>query len=87
MDPDADAGGWNYDDYDGDEENDGETWRYERGLDILYYKERHQRLLDETASTLQLALPDDIVSNNALPFLELPSDTLYNADSQIALRR
>ena len=40
MDLDADAGGWNYD---GDEENDGKTWRYERGLDILHYKERHQR--------------------------------------------
>lgn len=30
-------------------------------------------MLNEAATTLQLALPDDIVTNNVLSFLELPS--------------
>eukprot|EP00985_Skeletonema_marinoi_P029537 scaffold28122_cov126-Skeletonema_marinoi.AAC.4 len=40
---------------------------------IIHYKVEHQRLLDEAATSLQLALPQDIVMNNVLPFLELPS--------------
>eukprot|EP00969_Alexandrium_andersonii_P125839 5563596-Alexandrium_andersonii.AAC.1 len=41
---------------------------------IIHYKAEHQRLLDEeVATTLQFALPQDIVMNNVLPFLELPS--------------
>ena len=40
---------------------------------IICYKAEHQRLLNEAASTLQLALPQDIMVNNVLPFLELPS--------------
>ena len=43
---------------------------------IIHYQAEHQRLLDEeVATTLQLALPRDIVMNNVLPFLELPSYT------------
>jgi len=43
---------------------------------IVRYQAEHQRLLDEeVATTLQLALPRDIVMNNVLPFLELPSYT------------
>ncbi|KAK1737795.1 hypothetical protein QTG54_011567 [Skeletonema marinoi] len=38
----------------------------------IHYKVQHQRLLDEAATTLQLALPKDIVMKNVLPFLELP---------------
>ena len=40
---------------------------------IIHYKAEHQRLLNEAASTLQFALPQDIMVNNVLPFLELPS--------------
>eukprot|EP00984_Skeletonema_dohrnii_P032645 scaffold27103_cov79-Skeletonema_dohrnii-CCMP3373.AAC.2 len=40
---------------------------------IIHYKAQHQRLLNEAASTLQFALPQDIMVNNVLPFLELPS--------------
>eukprot|EP00984_Skeletonema_dohrnii_P011216 scaffold4460_cov64-Skeletonema_dohrnii-CCMP3373.AAC.1 len=40
---------------------------------IIHYKAQHQRYLNEAASTLQLALPQDIVMNNVLPFLELPN--------------
>eukprot|EP00577_Skeletonema_sp_RCC1716_P020483 CAMPEP_0113410128 /NCGR_PEP_ID=MMETSP0013_2-20120614/21517_1 /TAXON_ID=2843 ORGANISM="Skeletonema costatum, Strain 1716" /NCGR_SAMPLE_ID=MMETSP0013_2 /ASSEMBLY_ACC=CAM_ASM_000158 /LENGTH=301 /DNA_ID=CAMNT_0000296295 /DNA_START=244 /DNA_END=1149 /DNA_ORIENTATION=- /assembly_acc=CAM_ASM_000158 len=48
---------------------------------ILHYKAEHQRLLDEeVATTLQLALPQDIVTNNVLPFLELPSYTFEVED-------
>ena len=43
---------------------------------IIHYQEEHQRMLDEEiATTLQLALPQDIVFNSVLPFLELPSHT------------
>jgi len=43
---------------------------------IIHYQAEHQRLLDEeVATTLQLALPRDIVMNSVLPFLYLPSYT------------
>ena len=43
---------------------------------INHYKAEHQRALDEAASTLELLpLTQDIVTNNILPFLELPSHT------------
>eukprot|EP00984_Skeletonema_dohrnii_P022553 scaffold11669_cov77-Skeletonema_dohrnii-CCMP3373.AAC.3 len=43
--------------------------------EIIHYKAEHQRYLNETASTLQHTLPQDIMVNNVLPFLELPSYT------------
>ncbi|KAK1734891.1 hypothetical protein QTG54_014351 [Skeletonema marinoi] len=43
---------------------------------IIHYKAQHHRLLDEAATTLELAsLPKDIVIESVLPFLELPSYT------------
>ena len=42
---------------------------------IIHYKAQHQSLLNEAATTLQRALPQDIMMNNVLPFLELPSYT------------
>jgi len=43
---------------------------------IIHYKAEHQRLLDEQVTTvLELALSQDIVMNNVLTFLELPSYT------------
>eukprot|EP00984_Skeletonema_dohrnii_P014605 scaffold6151_cov82-Skeletonema_dohrnii-CCMP3373.AAC.2 len=39
---------------------------------IIQYKAHHQSLLNEAATTLQRALPQDIMVNNVLPFLELP---------------
>eukprot|EP00577_Skeletonema_sp_RCC1716_P020745 CAMPEP_0113427974 /NCGR_PEP_ID=MMETSP0013_2-20120614/31613_1 /TAXON_ID=2843 ORGANISM="Skeletonema costatum, Strain 1716" /NCGR_SAMPLE_ID=MMETSP0013_2 /ASSEMBLY_ACC=CAM_ASM_000158 /LENGTH=299 /DNA_ID=CAMNT_0000316487 /DNA_START=82 /DNA_END=981 /DNA_ORIENTATION=+ /assembly_acc=CAM_ASM_000158 len=43
---------------------------------IIHYQAEQQRLLDEeVATTLQLALPRDIVMNSVLPFLYLPSYT------------
>eukprot|EP00984_Skeletonema_dohrnii_P034647 scaffold33620_cov151-Skeletonema_dohrnii-CCMP3373.AAC.3 len=50
------------------------TWIRSVLRKIIHYKAEHQRLLDEkAATTLQFALPRDIVMNNVLPFLELPS--------------
>eukprot|EP00985_Skeletonema_marinoi_P014751 scaffold7522_cov202-Skeletonema_marinoi.AAC.6 len=43
---------------------------------VIHYQAEHQRVLDEqVATTLELALSQDIVMNNVLPFLELPSYT------------
>lgn len=39
---------------------------------MIHYKAEHQRVLDEAASTLELALPRDILMNTVLSFLELP---------------
>ena len=40
---------------------------------LIHYKAEHQRYLNKAASTLQFALPQDIMVNNVLPFLELPN--------------
>jgi len=42
---------------------------------IIEYKAHHQRIMDEAATTLQLALSQDVLANHVLPFLELPSHT------------
>jgi len=75
--PDTDAG-WG-DDYGG---NLGQKALMIRGwirsliVEINYYITEHRRLLDEdVATTLELILPAEIVMNNVLPFLELPSHT------------
>ena len=48
--------------------------RYEIGKIIHYkYKAEHRRLLNKTATILPIVLPQDLVTNNVLPFLELPS--------------
>ena len=50
---------------------------------INHYQAEHQRILDEEVEpTLQLALPHDIVMNNILPFLELPSHTFQVGDDE-----
>eukprot|EP00985_Skeletonema_marinoi_P016679 scaffold8993_cov207-Skeletonema_marinoi.AAC.35 len=72
--PNTPAGGWD------DEEEEVkaraiQTWIRSVLGKIIRYKAQHQHLLDEAATSLQLALPRDIVMNNVLPFLELPSYT------------
>ena len=50
---------------------------------VIHYQAEHQRLLyEEVATTLQLALPRDIVMNNVLPFLELPSHSFEVEDHE-----
>ena len=40
---------------------------------IIYYKAEHRRLLGEATTTLQHALPQEIVMNNVISFLALPA--------------
>eukprot|EP00984_Skeletonema_dohrnii_P023482 scaffold12573_cov156-Skeletonema_dohrnii-CCMP3373.AAC.2 len=47
---------------------------------IVDYKAQHRSLLNEAATTLQLASPNDVVLENVLPFLELPSYTFEGED-------
>ena len=49
---------------------------------INHYKEQHQLVLDEVEPTLQLALPQDIVMKNVLPFLALPAHTFEVAEDE-----
>eukprot|EP00984_Skeletonema_dohrnii_P026191 scaffold15500_cov152-Skeletonema_dohrnii-CCMP3373.AAC.2 len=59
------------------------TWIRSVLRKIIHYKAEHQRLLDEeVATTLQLVLPQDIVVNNVIPFLELPSFTFEVMDHE-----
>ncbi|KAK1733391.1 hypothetical protein QTG54_015950 [Skeletonema marinoi] len=47
---------------------------------IVRYKAQHQRYLNEAATALQLASPNDVVLENVLPFLKLPSYTFEGED-------
>eukprot|EP00985_Skeletonema_marinoi_P023371 scaffold15546_cov66-Skeletonema_marinoi.AAC.1 len=52
------------------------TWIRSVLRKLIGYKAQHRRLLDEAATTLEfVSLPKDIVVENVLPFLELPSYT------------
>ncbi len=75
--PTSDAGYYDHEDPDGDVEGEKAVAirRWIRSVvgNIIEYKAQHRRLLDEDAApTLQGVLPQDIVMNNVLPFLELP---------------
>eukprot|EP00984_Skeletonema_dohrnii_P000697 scaffold211_cov83-Skeletonema_dohrnii-CCMP3373.AAC.3 len=71
--PTVDAG--DYDD-DGEKSRAIRTWIRSVLHKIIHYQAEHRRLVkEEVATTLQLALPCDIVMNHVLPFLELPSYT------------
>ena len=75
--PNARAGYWD----DDDDQDDGEkaqairTWIRSILFKIIHYQGEHRNILVDVATTLQLALPHDIVMNNVLPFLELPPHT------------
>jgi len=47
---------------------------------IVQYKAQHRSYLNEAATTLQLASPNDVVLENVLPFLKLPSYTFEGED-------
>ena len=47
---------------------------------IIRYKAEHESLLNEAATTLQLILPQDLIMNNVIPFLELPSHSFEVED-------
>ncbi len=73
--PDTYAGEWDDDIDDYDEGGMALTIRdWIRSVlgKIIHYKAEHQRALDEAGTTLQLALPPDIVVNYVFSFFELP---------------
>ena len=85
--PNAYAGHFNFpEDEDDPECNEGgkalviRTWIRSVIRKINHYKARHQHVLDEAVLTMQHALPHDILMNNVLPFLELPSYTFEGED-------
>ena len=49
---------------------------------IIHYQAEHQNVLDGAATTLQHNLPQDIVTNNILPFLELPSHIILEGGGE-----
>ena len=50
---------------------------------IIEYKAQHRHLLDEdVAPTLQRFMPQDILRNSVLPFLELPSHIFEVGDHE-----
>jgi hypothetical protein len=59
-----------------------QTWISSVLHKIRHYQTEHQHVLDGAATTLQLALPRDIVLNNVLPFLELPPHTFVVEERQ-----
>ena len=77
--PTVSAGGW---DDEGEKAQAIRTWIRSVLHKIVKYKAEHQRIVDEAATTLQLALPQDIVMNNVLPFLELPSHSFEVEDHE-----
>ena len=48
---------------------------------VVHYKAEHRRYVKEAETTLQTALPEDIVLKNVLPFVELPSDTSFEEEN------
>jgi len=49
---------------------------------LIQYKAQHRNILDEYATALQHTFPKDIVLNNILPFLELPSFTFEGENKE-----
>eukprot|EP00984_Skeletonema_dohrnii_P005524 scaffold1947_cov116-Skeletonema_dohrnii-CCMP3373.AAC.5 len=79
--PTADAGEMNDDDDEGEKARAIITWIRSVLRKVIHYQAEHQRLLDEeVATTLEHSLSQDIVMNNVLPFLELPSYTFEVED-------
>mmetsp|Transcript_23260 Transcript_23260/g.33216 ORF Transcript_23260/g.33216 Transcript_23260/m.33216 type:complete len:319 (+) Transcript_23260:318-1274(+) len=84
--PNADAGYYDEDDVEDDAGGKAlviRRWIRSVLLKINHYKTEHQRVLNEAGSTLlHHALPHDIVMNNVLPFLVLPSHTFEVEDNE-----
>ena len=58
------------------------TWIRSILYKIIDYKTEHSLILNEAATTLQLALPNEIVNKNVLAFLELSSYTFELGDEE-----
>ena len=87
---DAAAGGYRFDEEPDPGEKTQAIRRWIRSVlrKIIRYQEGHRRLLEEAATTLEPVLPNnDIVRNNVLPFLKLPSHTFEMGGDDEATRR
>eukprot|EP00985_Skeletonema_marinoi_P014169 scaffold7132_cov79-Skeletonema_marinoi.AAC.1 len=73
------AGDWSRDDA-GGKAQAVRMWIRSVLRNIIQYKAQHRRYLNEAATTLQLDLPNHVVLENILPFLELPSYTFEGED-------
>ena len=51
------------------------TWVRSVLKKVMHYQKEHQLIVGEAGLTLKSALPQEIVMNHVLPFLELPSHT------------
>ena len=75
--PDAYAGLYygvgDYDNEEGEKAREIRMWIRSVLRKVIHYQAEHQRIVNEASLTLHHALPHDIVMNNVLPFLELPS--------------
>ena len=85
--PNASAGGWHdtYDSYDdGKKTHAIRMWLKSVLRKIIDYKAEHRRILSEAATAIQhqFALPNDILTNNVLPFLALPSYTFEGENNE-----
>ena len=84
--PNADSGRWDYDYYDNTWEKAQTIRRWIRSVlgKIIDYQVEHRRLLEEDIATaLEIAVSNnDIVVNNVVPFLELPSHTFELVDDE-----
>eukprot|EP00986_Skeletonema_menzelii_P015516 scaffold11934_cov80-Skeletonema_menzelii.AAC.5 len=85
--PNTVSGRWDGEFDEGDGEKAQEIRRWIRSVlgKIIDYQVEHRRLLEEDIATtlLELVLPNnDVVMNNVLPFLELPSHTFELVDDE-----
>ena len=82
--PGSPAGGWDAEwDYDeGEKAWSMYTWIRSVLRKIIDYQTEHDRILEEAATTLQFALPRDIMMTNVLPFLTLPAHTFEVEEDQ-----
>ena len=88
--PNAHAGNWDYNEGERVVENvdlgekAGAIRRWIRSVlhKITDYKAEHRHLLNEAATTLEVFLPNDIVTNKGLSFLNLPPHTFEEDDGE-----
>ena len=69
-------------------DDEGQAWAIQTWIrsvlrKIVHYIAEHRRLWnEEVETTLRFVLPQDIVMNNVIPFLELPSFTFEVGDHE-----
>ena len=85
--PNASAGGWG-DDLESEDDPGEKAQTIRRWIravldKIILYQSEHRRLLNEAATTLEVFLPNDIVMEKVLPFLNLPLHIFEVGDDDV----